>query len=333
MHVLGVGTALTVSGDRDQRIAQIAVLQRGRVARRQLVAAGVAYSTIRWLATHDRLFPLLPGVFAVGHSAPIELGVETAAVLAAGDDAVLGSWSAAHLWGLVPASLGDDLIHVVTPGRRGPSLPGVQIHRSRILEAKDVRIRSRLPVLSPARALLDTAELVTDRQLELAFDRAIVDRIVSIGQIAELLGRTRGRRGGPLLRAQLHRQTDGPTLTRSQAEERLLDLVRRADLPPPRVNSRIRGYEVDFYWPNVQFAIEVDGFRFHSTRRAFEKDRRKDQALSGAGVRTMRVTWRQIEDEPLAVVARMAEGMAWAARRARLSEEVSSPSRTRAAPG
>ena len=80
-------------------------------------------------------------------------------------------------------------------------------------------------------------------------------------------------------------------------------------------------------------AIEVDGFRFHNTRRAFEKDRRRDQALSGAGVRTMRVTWRQIEDEALAVVARMAEGMAWAARRPRLTEEASSPSRTRAAPG
>ncbi|HEY5429060.1 MAG TPA: DUF559 domain-containing protein [Solirubrobacteraceae bacterium] len=319
-----------MSGSRDQRIAQIAQAQRGRAASRQLLAAGISSSTIGRLVATARLFPVLRGVFAVGHPGQVELGAETAALLAVGGTAVLSHGSAAVLWGLIPATV-DGVIHVTAAEDHRLSLPGVQVHRTRSFAARDVRVRHRLPVLSPARALLDIAELVSDRQFELAFDRALVDRIVSSRDIAELLARTHGRRGGPLLSAHLARQTTSPTVTRSQAEERLLDLIRRAGLPAPRINTRIAGYEVDFYWPEVRFAIEVDGFRFHSTRWAFERDRRKDQALSGAGVQTMRVTWRQIEGEPFAVVARMAQGMAWAARR--LSEAPSALSRTRAAPG
>ena len=141
MKVLGVSTEIAVIGSRDQRIAQIAGHQRGRIAQHQLLALGVAYSAIRWMAARDRLFRLHRGVFAVGHLAPIELGAETAALLAVGDGAVLGSWSAARLWGLSPHS-GDGLIHVVISGRRGPTLPGVAVHRTRILDQRDVRIRA-----------------------------------------------------------------------------------------------------------------------------------------------------------------------------------------------
>jgi hypothetical protein len=40
--VLGVGVPVAVSGSHEQRIAAIADLQRGRVAWRQLVPAGIA---------------------------------------------------------------------------------------------------------------------------------------------------------------------------------------------------------------------------------------------------------------------------------------------------
>ena len=310
MRVLGVCPEMTVAGSRDARIAQVAARQRGRIARSQLRAIGVASSAISWLTTHDRLFPLHRGVFAFGHRAPIELGDETAALLAAGDNAVLSSLSAAVLWGLLPPTSGDGRIHVTLPGRRGPALPGVDIHRTRALTSADVRIRQELPILSPARALLEIAELVTARQFELACDRAMVDRIVTPGQIAELLARTRGRRGGALLAAMLARLSGGPTLTRSEAEELLLRLVRLAMLPDPRVNSRVHGYEIDFYWPQERVAVEVDGYRFHSSRRAFEHDRRKDAALQAAGIIVLRVTWRQLQDEPFAVVALLARLLA-----------------------
>jgi very-short-patch-repair endonuclease len=322
--VLGVSTEIAVIGGRDQRIAQIAGQQRGRIAQDQLLAVGVAYGTIRWMAARDRLIRLHRGVFAVGHLAPIELGAETAALLAVGEGAVLGSWSAARLWGLAPHG-GDGLIHVVLSGRRGPTrLNAVAVHRTRILDDRDVRIRAGLPVLSPARALLDVAEEATDRQLELAFDRGIVDRIVRPHEVEELVARTAGRRGGPRLARLVERQASGSSVTRSEAEELLLALLRAADLPEPMVNQRLHGYEVDFHWPAERLVVEVDGFRFHSTRRAFEHDRRKDAALRAAGETTMRVTWRQMQEEPYAVVVRIAQALTWAA---------TSPSRTPAGPG
>lgn len=56
-------------------------------------------------------------------------------------------------------------------------------------------------------------------------------------------------------------------------------------------------------WPDGRLVLELDGFKFHEDRRAFERDRRRDQDLVAAGYRVIRVTARQLEREPLAVIA------------------------------
>jgi very-short-patch-repair endonuclease len=304
--VLGASEKVPVRGPFHQRIAQIAGSQRGRIARRQLIAAGISSSSTDRLVARSCLFPLHRAVFAVGHTAPIELGDETAALLAVSETAALSHLSAAVLWSLLPPDSANGLIHVTTAEQHRPCLEGVVVHRSRVLRTTDVRVHRGLPVLSPAWALLGIAELVTERRLELAVDRGLVDRIVRSDEIRDVLSRTSGRPGAPLLKAQLVRLTDGPTLTRSEAEERFLALIRQAGLPAPRVNTRLHGYEVDFYWPGERCVVEIDGFKFHSTRRAFEHDRRKDAVLQAAGIAVLRFTWRQLETEPLTVVARLA---------------------------
>ena len=86
-------------------------------------------------------------------------------------------------------------------------------------------------------------------------------------------------------------------------------LFRSAHLPEPRVNARIHGYEVDFLWPG-RLVVEIDGFRFHSTRRAFDHDHRKDAVLRSMGLQVMRFTWDQITREPIMVVAVVAQALA-----------------------
>jgi very-short-patch-repair endonuclease len=312
VRVVGARSELTVTGSRDERIAQIARLQRGRVARRQLVAAGIGYSSIAWMVERHRLHPELPGVYAVGHAATAEWCRETAALLAVRDGASLSHLTAAGLWRLCPA---DGLIHVTVAGGASASPPGVHVHRSRCLTARDLRFHKGLPVTSPARALLDIAPLVTDRELELAFDRGVVDRVIRTADVAAVLSRAGGHPGRGRLSSLMADGTAGTTMTRSEAEERMLALVRAAELPPPEVNARVHGYEVDFLWREVGFAVEVDGFRFHSPRTAFERDRRKDRHLRRAGIDVMRVTWRQLEAEPYALVARIAEALARAGSR------------------
>jgi very-short-patch-repair endonuclease len=124
-----------------------------------------------------------------------------------------------------------------------------------------------------------------------------------------MAGRAHGHRGVGKLRALLARDEE-PAFTRSEAEERFLALIRRADLPAPAVNAEVEGQMVDFVWRRKRVIVEVDGFRFHSTRSAFEHDRRRDAELSAAGYRVLRVTWRQLCDEPLAVIARLVAALA-----------------------
>jgi very-short-patch-repair endonuclease len=87
---------------------------------------------------------------------------------------------------------------------------------------------------------------------------------------------------------------------------RFLALVRRADLPRPQVNVAMKGFELDFVWLAEQLVVEIDGYQFHSSRAAFERDRRRDAVLQAAGLRVMRVTWRQITAEPEALAVRLA---------------------------
>ena len=97
-----------------------------------------------------------------------------------------------------------------------------------------------------------------------------------------------------------------PAITRSEAERRLLELIRAARLPRPRTNVVVAGWEVDELWPAHRLVVEIDGYAYHGNRAAFERDRRKDAALTTAGYRVVRVTWRQIVDEPHALVVLLA---------------------------
>src|SRR5947209_11254133 len=215
VHVLGVRSEISISGSRQERIAAVARLQRGRLARRQLLAIGVAPASIAWLVDRARLFPTLRNVFAVGHPAPVGLGAETDALLSVRDGAALSHWSAAALWGLcTPAPAQVDVTVDDAPAACNP---GVRVHRSRTLESRDIRLRDGLPVTSPARTLLDIAPESTERQLELAFDRGIVDRLLKPADVADVLARAGGHRGRGRMSTLLEDQTGGASMTRSEA--------------------------------------------------------------------------------------------------------------------
>jgi very-short-patch-repair endonuclease len=93
-------------------------------------------------------------------------------------------------------------------------------------------------------------------------------------------------------------------------------LLRQARLPVPRVNARAAGYEIDFLWEPERVIVEVDGYAYHGNRRAFERDRRKDLALTSAGYLVIRISWRQLDEEPFVIVAHLARAFERAARTA-----------------
>jgi very-short-patch-repair endonuclease len=155
------------------------------------------------------------------------------------------------------------------------------------------------------RTILDVAPGMTPRQLERVLARAERSQLLNTDELRERVRVEGGRRGIRRIRALL-RSTTPMAFTRSQAEERFLQLLRTAGIPEPECNVRVGRRELDFLWRDHRVAVEVDGFAFHASRHSFEGDRARDFDLGADGVEVRRVTWRQIDQEPFAVVRRLA---------------------------
>jgi very-short-patch-repair endonuclease len=287
-------------------VAWIAARQRGLVTTAQLLAVGITESGISRRVAAGRLHRVHRGVYLVGHPVPPPLAMELAAVLACGPAAVLSHRPAAVLAGFMTPGDGPIDVTVAGPDRRRR---GVRVHRARGLLECDVIVVHGIPVTTPARTLLDLADVQPSRPLQRAFDEAERMGLVTRREIEELLRRSPGRHGASRL-GSLVADGSEPALTRSEAEERMLALIRKGGLPTPRVNARAAGHEVDFLWPDHGLVLEVDGYAFHSGRAAFERDRLRDADLAAIGLRVVRTSWRQLTREPEAVLVRVAQALA-----------------------
>ncbi len=192
-----------------------------------------------------------------------------AAVLACGAEAVLSHTSAAALWQLLPPR---GFAHVTVPGN-GRTRRGIRVHRSLTLFPGEVTRRAGIPVTSPSRTLTDLRRLLPQAQFEQALRRA------------------------EYLRLPLDPQLDRDH-TRSELEARFLALCRRHRLGKPEVNVRVAAFTADFLWRQQRLIVELDGYRAHGARTAFEADRVRDVELKLLGYEVVRLTWRQLTSEP-----------------------------------
>jgi very-short-patch-repair endonuclease len=117
-----------------------------------------------------------------------------------------------------------------------------------------------------------------------------------------VLERAWGRAGVGTLRRLVAEVAWEPPFTRSELERVFLELVRRASIPVPVVNGVVLAYEVDFHWPAARLIVETDSRAFHAHALAFHDDRQRDLELELAGWHVLRITWRQVLDEPERVV-------------------------------
>ena len=288
------------------KLAEFATGQGGNVTRQQLIASGLSSTAIATRIRRGDLHPRHYGVYGVGHEAPVVRAAEFAALLACGEGAVISHESAAAVWCPGKIEAPSD-VTVTVVGRRLRSKSGIRVHETTRLDPLDVRDVDGLRVTSPARTVLDLA--AAERPfLESFYSDLLARRVLREPQLKAALERAGRRRGVALVRSLIAANQRG--FTRSHAERILRRLCRTAKLPEPLSNVKLAGYEVDFVWPKERLVIEVDGFQFHGHRVAFERDRRKDQVLLTAGYRVVRVTWRQLVDEPLTVLAVIAAALA-----------------------
>lgn len=291
----------------DAAIADAAGAQRGLVHLSQLDAAGITRRSRGHRLSCGRLHRVLPSVYAVGSPVLEPLGAETAALLHVGADTVLSHATAVALWGLVSAE--PDQLHVTAARGNARGRRGLVVHRVRSLDARDLRLRHGLPVTAPARSLIDFAASQSDAVVAAAFNEAQVQKLVTEHELQAAVDRCPVRPGTGRIRRLLTSE-QGPAITRSEAERLLKQLVEAGQLPLPRFNVWIHGKLVDALWPAERLIVETDGYRFHGHRAAFENDRLRDQQLAAEGYVVVRVTWRQLTEEPMAVLARLARALA-----------------------
>ncbi|SER74666.1 Very-short-patch-repair endonuclease [Propionibacterium cyclohexanicum] len=104
-----------------------------------------------------------------------------------------------------------------------------------------------------------------------------------------------GRRGAPVRELLLRDSRDEPW---SEGERACHHLLRSHHIIGWRTNVRVDGYYIDVAWKELKVGLEIDGYRFHSDRAAFEADRIRDQRLQARGWIIMHVTWRQCVESP-----------------------------------
>jgi elongation factor P len=129
-------------------------------------------------------------------------------------------------------------------------------------------------------------------------------RLTDTLSLEDIVARYSGHRGVARLRLAVA-TTTGATHTRSELEALFLAFLEAANLPRPEVNARVElagGWiEADCVWRAERTVVELDGYATHGIRSAFERDRARDRALQAAGWRVIRITWRQLHEEPDAV--------------------------------
>jgi hypothetical protein len=181
---------------------------------------------------------------------------------------------------------------------------GIRVYRSESFGSEWGHI-DRIPVTDLPGTLLDISATRSSKDLTDAVDRAKRLGFLDLDRIDRFLDCCPQSPGIRPLRKALDIYREA-VFDRARSELLFLDLIGKAGLPRPALNTWVERFEVDAYWETERFAVEVDGWETHGTRRAFEEVRIRLEDMKLAGIDVIRITARRIEREPREVARRLA---------------------------
>jgi hypothetical protein len=223
-----------------------------------------------------------------------------AACLAVGPISAASHRAAAVMHGIW--SEAPNLVEITAGRDRSPELAGVTVHRLADLSARWIVDVDGVPVTTPARTLVDLGAVLPLGSVSRALDRAVGRQLASLSEIRAALNAVarRGRAGVGVMRRLLDERGDASS-TPSVLQARMATLLRRHGLPTPvEEHTVLDGHgqffgRVDFAYPEIRYAIEVDGYDAHSGVREFRHDRVRQNDLVDLGWTVHRFTWTEVD--------------------------------------
>ena len=281
----------------EQELGRIASASHGVVTRAELRRAGVTTEEIKQRVRRGTLIREHRGVYRVGHRAPSLEARYLAAVRACGEEALLSGRAAAHLLGLVKGTAPPS--EVTAPIKR--RVPGVRTHRTRCFA--DATTWRGIPVTTVARTLVDLAGVLSAERPGARLSR---------GRRA-LQNDPRDGRGGPRAATATPGRAEAP---RDPARGRPR-YAQQARIPVPRAPARgerlllpetnrpAGGRRVDCRWRELRLTVELDSYRYHHSRHAWEQDRRREREARARGDEFRRYTYGDVFEHPDPMLAEL----------------------------
>jgi very-short-patch-repair endonuclease len=274
----------------ERRVAELARRSHGVVTRAELFAAGITKAEIDGRLRTGSLIAVFRGVYRVGHKAPSVEARYTAAVKAAGEGALLSGLAAAWLWGLVKG-------HAPPPevsARAERRIKGVKTRRVRRL-GKGTVWRG-VPVTTVPATLIDLSSLLSfDALARAAHEATARYEVTKVDNAPQRLSAIL-EGDAPILLSRLERRF------RARLRERRREL--------PLTNRPAGAHYVDCRWPGRKLIVELDSYRFHKTRHAWEQDRERERDARRRGDVLRRYTWRDVFEEPDQMLAELDDFLA-----------------------
>lgn len=301
--------ANVLNGGCAEDLAQLCHRQAGVLTAESAIRI-LGRAAVRWRLASGRWQRAADGVL-VTHSGPLtdqqRLWV---AVLAAGDGAVLAGLTAARLDGLT--GFDENRTHLLVPASRRVRkvLPGVVVHRSRLLGQAEVHPARLPPRTRLGRSLVDAAAwAATDRTARAILAAGVQQRLIRVAELGTVVQYSRRVPRRALMRDTLADVAGG---AEALSELDFCDLVRRYHLPEPdRQFRRVdgEGYRwLDAVWEWARLVAEIDG-RWHMDVRAWWADMQRDNALTVDGYRVLRFPAFAVRDSPKAVAGQIATAL------------------------
>jgi uncharacterized protein DUF559 len=264
-----------------EQVGAVASRQAGRIAYLQLTCLDVAPATVHRWEKQGYLERLLPGVYAVGHSAPSREAGLWSAVLYAGPGAMLSHGTDAHWRGLIDYA--PRAIQVSTPRQVRP-LPGIRVYGRRSGLVREVH--KGIPVTSIPEMMVDLAATSGPRIVNRALGQLDFRKLLDVNSLLQACGS--GQRGSTRLREAIDAYEPRRKYANGHLEEDFLDLCERLGLPLPLLNMYVHDIKVDAYWPAQRLVVELDSELNHSSPGQRRRDRRNDLELRAHGLTVLR---------------------------------------------